>query len=246
MVINNIPASSVPTSTKSVDYSKFLKSKYYLLSTLTFFCIGFSQFSYRSLLALWLNLDKEDDGIGWKTELMPGIMSCLSGLIVMLLPLMLTDKIERRLGIRYGCLLVACLAALPLGIISYGYLLTGFWLFLFLIVCNGLCVAFTTISISIISIGVSNSVTSDMAGIAIGLTQAAVSLSRGLGNGTTAMLFGYLQNKTSGSVFDFHILFFGLICVLLLASCLLKFSLDDTIEKRKKNSTELPLLVNKE
>ena len=55
----------------------------------------------------------------------------------------------------------------------------GFWFFLFLIVCKGLCEAFTTISISIISIGVSNSVTSDMAGIAIGLTQAAVSLSRG-------------------------------------------------------------------
>lgn len=172
-------------------------------------------------------------------------MNCFSGFIVMLLPLMFTDRIERRFGIRYSCILVSCLTVLPLSIISYGYALSGFWLMTFLIVFNGLCVAFTTVLVSIISIAVSNTVASDVAGIAIGLTQAFVNLSRGIGNGGTAILFGYLQNKTLGLPFDFHILFFCIIAVLIIVCCLLRFTLDDTIEKRKKTSTELPLIDKK-
>jgi hypothetical protein len=112
-----------------------------------------------------------------------------------------------------------------------------------LVVMNGLAVALVTIMVSIISIAVSNSVLSNVAGTAIGITQAVVAFSRAFGNGGSALMFGSLQTAEFGFPFDFHLLFAGNCLVLAVVVVMINCLLDENIEKRKKQEVEIPLLT---
>ena len=193
-------------------------------------------------MTLWLRLDPRSGGIGWDTEVNPGLMNSLSGFIVMFAPLMLTDTLQQKFGVRKACSLVALGLVFPLLLVSLASAMDGWTMWAYLVLMNGLAVALTSIMVSIVSIAVSNSVLSGVAGTALGITQAVVAFSRAIGNGGTAFLFGVLQSEGFEFPFDFHLLF-GVNVVVLGAVVVLFFvGLDSGIEKRKKVDVEIPLL----
>lgn len=204
--------------------------------------IALSQYWYKSILALWLRLDQTNQGLGWDTEFTPGLMNALSGFILLFFPIIFTSRIQNKFGVRGGLIFLAFLHVIPLTCISYGYLISDSWLMIFLVVMNGLLNALTTVLLSFISICVSNSVTGTVAGAAIGLAQAFSALGRGVGNWTGAILFGYLVEENFGFPFDFHLTFFLVIFIVLSVAGITKVFFDESIEKRKTNKVEIPLI----
>lgn len=215
-----------------------------MLSSFIFVLIAVVQFSYRALITLWLRLDAKAGGIGWDSEVNPGIMNSLSGFIVMFAPLLLTDTLQQKFGLRKACSFVALALILPLMLVSLASALDGIAMWAYLVFMNGSAVALTTIMVSVVSIAVSNSVLHSVAGTAIGITQAVVAFSRAIGNGGTAFLFGLLQNEGFDFPFDFHLLFVVNVLVLVAVVALFWAGLDERIEKRKKAevNVEMPLL----
>lgn len=243
LVFKYVPNKSVsPVKSDSKLSYSFVKSKNYLLSTFIYVFAAFSQYWYKSILALWLRLDRNKQGLSWDSELSPGIMNGFSGFFLLFFPILFTSRIQNKFGLRGGFVFLAFLLVLPMCIISYGYFLTDIWLMVFLILNNGLINAFITILMSYISIAVSNSVHGNVAGAAIGLAQAFSALGRAIGNGAGSNSFGYLQSEDFGFPFDFHFTFFFTAAVLLVMAGIVKFMLDDNIEKRKVSQVEIPLI----
>ena len=231
-----------PDKSESVRGYSFVRSKSYLLSTSIYVCAAFAQYWYKAILALWVRLDRSKGGLGWDSELNPGLMNGLSGVFLLFFPMLFTSRIQVKFGLRGGFVLLAFLHVVPLCIISYGYYLTDIWLMVFLILNNGLVNAFTTVLMSYSSIAISNSVHGSVAGAAIGMAQAFSALGRAIGNGAGSNSFGYLQSKDFGFPFDFHLTYFFTALVMLAMGGIMRFMLDEGIEKRKVSQVEIPLI----
>lgn len=221
---------------------EFLVSKDYLSSTLILFLSIFSQYTFRTLISLWVKLDESKCGMGWNDPTNPGRMNMTSGVISMILPLVLTNVLKQKFGIRTTCMLLCVWIIVPNSTISYTLKLPDELEWTLLVAFNGLTIAFFTIFLSIVSIAVSNAVDSSVAGTAIGVSQSVVAGSRALSTAGTALLFGYLQRFDLEFPFDSHFLFLlndGILCITMIAAWLL---LGRSVENRIKTTKEESLL----
>lgn len=219
-----------------------MRSKEYLGSILVLFLCIFVQYEFRTLISLWLKLDETKGGMGWNDSEKPGMMNMTSGFISMLLPLLFTNTLKQKMGIRMACLFLSVLIMIPNTFAPFTVHLPEEVLWASLVICNGLFIALCTIFLSIISIALSNAVNSDMAGIAIGMSQSVVSGSRALSTSGTALLFGYMQEFTFPFPFDSHFLFLlnNVFCSFTILSIL--YLLNPRVERRRLSTNEEPLL----
>lgn len=217
---------------QSGTFSFICKKKYKSSVLVLFLCI-FVQYSYRTLVALWIRLDYSKGGVGWDSVMKTGMLNCSSGVICMVLPLVLTDTFKNRFGIKKSCILLSVLIMIPNSFVALARMIEGVWVWTLLIFCNGFCVAICTIYLSIISIAVTNSVHESVAGAAIGLSQSIVSVSRALSSSGTAVLFGFLKENQQSYQVDVSLLFYinDLICLLTIGTVYL--FIGHKSEKRK-------------
>ena len=242
MVITFIPDkhSGSPRTQIPKKYS-FLKNKDYLSSSLILFLSIFIQYCFRTLISLWLRLEPSRGGMGWKTAEETGKMNALSGIISMSFPLLVTDFLKQKYGVRKTCILLSLWVILPNSLISYSKDFHKAY-YIVLVLCNGFCIAFFTVYLSIISIAVSNCVDNKVAGTAIGFSQAVVAFARAAATSGTAFIFGFLQeggfNLPSGHHFLFHLSDFYLVLIIFL----IIYVLDKRVEKREVAENEESLL----
>jgi hypothetical protein len=203
-----------PSAAKNkTSQTSLLKNKKFLKITATFFFHAWVQFSYRTLISLWIKTDKSLGGIDWADERKPGIMCCFSGCIVATLPFFINKRLNTLLGV--GKSIMFCEAALIPFLIAIPFynLLNEQALWVLLILTHGLILCFITISTSFISIGISNAVGDGSAGAGFGISQGIVSLSRSFSAAGSAEIY----RKTIGGDFPFdsRFAFFidSLVCV---------------------------------
>ena len=84
-----IPFKGVENRSEGGGYRLLLKNRNFLSITAVFFSHGLVQFSYRTLVSLWLKTDRALGGIGWRSELSPGVMNALGGVLVAFVPFLL-------------------------------------------------------------------------------------------------------------------------------------------------------------
>ena len=145
---------AVPTKARAANPTKnnfgFLRPVEYLGSILVLFLCIFVQYEFRTLISLWLKLDKSKGGMGWDITQKPGLMSMTSGFISMILPLLLTNTLKQKLGIRMACLLLSCLIIIPNTLVPFSVNLPKGAVWACLVICQGLFIALCTIFLSII------------------------------------------------------------------------------------------------
>jgi hypothetical protein len=173
-------------------------------------------------------------------------MNATSGIISVALPLMITDTLKRKFGIKTSCILLSIWVIFPNTLISYTGQIGGFFEYPLLVICNGLCIALFTIYLSIISIAVTNSVETNAPGTAIGFFQAVVSFSRVTATSGTAFLFSSLQNSDfdlpTREHFIFHLSNFYLILIVFLIICFLSKRIEKRVKMQEVISIEESLL----
>ena len=170
-----------------------------------------------------------------------GVLNCISGLICMILPLILTDTMKNRFGIKTSCMTLSLLIMIPNSVVALARALEGLWVWILLILCNGFCIATCTIYLSIISIAVTNSVHESVAGAAIGISQSIVSISRALSSSGTAVLFGFLKENQKKYPVDVYLLFYinDLICLTTLGAVYFLISQKNDKRKVREEKKEL-------
>ena len=233
-----------PEPSSASEKLTLLSNKNYLISVGIFCVLALVQFGYRILMALFLKLDPSMQGIGWDSERKPGAMNGLSGFIIMLFPLYFSSTLSEKLGIKKTLLALTVTMIPTIFTISWTYLINNnYATFSVLVLLNGICLTSSTVFVSFISIAISNSVSSNLAGSAMGISQAVVALMRALSTVSTAWLFSWsIDSALNFFPFDIHFCFFMLIFILIVDFILIKFTLDETVEKRKVKQNEVKLL----
>ena len=228
--------------TASSESKSLLRNKNYLLSVGFFFMLALVQFGYRILIALWVKVDTDHEGLGWSDITYSGYMNGASGVIVTLFPLLCTPLLSTKLGIRKTCLVLTA-AMIPIILaVPWTYELDGIALWVILILLNGFCVAFSTVFISFISMAISNSVSADIVGAAMGTSQSIIAIARAVSSAGFAALFGWSLGWDLYSLFISHFRFIVLALILIINFGLILTHFDKSLEKRQKKAEEIPML----
>lgn len=221
------------------SYSPLRSNQGFIIITIVYLLHAFVQFSYRTLISLWVKSDTSSGGIGWKTETNLGVVGALSGIIVALVPLILTNKFSKRFSKRNSIIILEFLHIPFLIIVSCSNLLNGVSLWIVLILCHGFIYAFITMATSFISICVTNSVPETVVGRALGITQAIASFSRSISAIFTANIFGVLVEEGYSFPLDSHLLFIINCFVLLVNAWVVKSLLSNSIDLRYQEAEKL-------
>ena len=192
------------------------RNRKYRHITAVFFLHAWIQFSYRTLVSLWVKSDKSLGGIGWDEERNPGIMCCLSGFIVASIPLILNKRLSKSFGVGRSIIIVEGLLIPLLILMSFNNNFQGLSLWIALIFTHGFILCCITISTSFISIGISNALGDSSAGTAFGISQGIVSLARSFSAAGSAELFR--RNVKNYFPFDSHLVFFidSFLCIIVI------------------------------
>ena len=229
--------------TADSDAKSLLHNKNYAKSILIFFLLALVQVGYRLTFALWVKVDYEHQGLGWSSVTYPGYLSAGSGLIVASFPLLFTPILSKTFGIRKTCLILLGGLVPVLSIIPWTYKLSGVSLWIILIFLNGMCTTASSVSISFISMAISNSVGSDIVGTAMGISQSASAMARCISSAGAASLFGWSLGWNLFYPFNSQFTFIILVLILGLAMIIIFKFFDSSVEKRKANEIEDPLLI---
>ena len=207
--------------------------------------LAFVQFGYRILIALWVKVDNAHEGLGWSDITYPGYMNGASGVIVTIFPLLCTPLLSTKLGVCKSCLVLTP-AMIPIVLaVSWTYALDGIGLWVILILLNGSCVAFSTVGVSFISIAISNSVSADIVGAAMGASQSIIAIARAVSSAGCAALFGWSLGWDLYSPFNSHFTFLVLAFILIINFGLILTYFDKSLENRQKKAEEIPMLEQK-
>lgn len=231
-----------PEPTNSSHTRGLFSNRNFIITLSVFSALALVQFSYRILIALWVKVGYDEKGLGWETEENPGFMNGASGVFVTLLPLFCTPMLSSKFGIKKTCILLACGMIPVIFAISWSYLLTGAAQWIYVIFMNGCCVAFSTVFVSFISMGISNSVSSKVVGAAMGIAQSTVSLMRAIGSAGGALIFGWSLGWNLNFPLNSQFIFVLLDVVLVCTGVVVWRLLDGSIEKRAKTTEEIPLI----
>ena len=91
-----------------------------------------------------------------------------------------------------------------------------------------------------------NSVPSNIAGAAIGLSQSVVQIARAVATLGTATIFGWSQGWNMFFPFNTQFVFVMIAGLCVIGIITIKLSLDKSVEKREKAEVELPLIEKKQ
>jgi MFS family permease len=231
-----------PEPSSHKEKISLIYNKNYLICLVAFALTATVQFGQRILIALWIKTDRSDLGLGWETESNGGYMNSLSGLFIAGMPLVLSPYLSRTLGVKKTCMAILA-GIIPAVIsISWGYKLYGAPLWIFIVCMNGITISFMSIFISFISIAVSNSVPSNIAGAAMGICQSVGALGRTIANVGTATILVWSIESGLSFPFDTHFTFFLFGFLILLNIIGIKLFINDSVEKRKTKEIEMPLI----
>jgi hypothetical protein len=141
-------------------------------------------------MPLWLHLDENQGGVGWKEEKNAGTMNFLSGFIVALLPFWLTPRLSKNFGVFRSLFLLEFILGIFMVLPLLSKIFSGLSFLLVLSLTNGLNVCFSIVFISFVSIAISNSVRPDCSGVGVAAAQTVVAVLRTLAASTSSAAFG--------------------------------------------------------
>ena len=220
----------------------------YLSITSIYFFHAFVQFSYRTLISLWIKAEINIGGLGWSEAKEPGLMYFCSGFIVSIFPLFMTKRFNKFFGVGRSIIYIELFLIPLLSSIPFNNYLSGPLLWICLIINHGLILSLITMVTSFVSIGITNSVNESYAGTAFGLTQGIVSVSRTLSAPGAAEVFR--RSVHNSFPFDCHLAFFidGLLALWI--AFYVKIMIGETLDKKslavKNESFPFDLLKEKE
>jgi MFS family permease len=219
-----------------------VKNKNYIISVSIFCMIAVVQFSYRLLMSLWVKASRDIGGLGWQIEEYPGYMNSGSGVFIALFPFFLTPYLSHKYGVKKSCLITIFFMIPVVFLISWCYLLYGIPMWICLILLNGLSNALSTVFINFISIAVSNSVSPNITGAALGICQSVTALCRSVATGTTGVLYGSNQGWGLSFPLDSHFMFILIDIILIINFIFILTNMKPELEKRKITDEEIPLI----
>ena len=229
--------------TSSSSPKSLLYNTNYVKAILIFFLIAVAQVGYRLAFALWLKADHEHQGVGWDSVTYPGYLTAGSGVIAALFPLILTPYLSKNLGIRKTCLLLIAIWIPILIAIPWTYKLSGVSLWIVLIFLYGMYTAIGSVSVSFISMAISNSVESDIVGTAVGISQGSSAIARFISSSGSPSLFGWSLEWDLFYPFNSQFTFIVLVLIVCVTWVVIYKFFDDSLEKRKIKPIEDPLLI---
>lgn len=200
------------------------------------------QLSYRLLISLWVKASRDIGGLGWQIEEYPGYMNSGSGVFIALFPFFLTPYLSKKYGVKKSCLLNISFMIPVVFLVSWCYLLYGVPMWICLILLNGLSNALSTVFISFISIAVSNSVSPNITGAALGICQSVTALCRSIATGTTGVLYGSNQGWGVPFPLDSHFMFILIDMILIVNFIFILTQMKPELEKRKITDEEISLI----
>ena len=236
MVYKYVPNKKSSNKSK-VSTLSLLKNCDYLLALLIFGLVAFVQFGFRMVMALWIKLSPNSQGLGWTSEADVGYVNSMGGVILIFFPLFGTPYLTKAFGIRQTCMIVILLMVPITLIMPQLWVTHGVLLWTLLAFQIGCFISFTTVFTSVISIAITNSVSSDLVGRAMGLCQSFVALFRALANFVIGYLFGISISWDLAYPLDTHFLFYLCGGILGIAYCMTKYGFDKGIEQRKIETT---------
>ena len=106
-----------------------------------------------------------------------------------------------------------------------------------------MCCAVGSVSISFISMAISNSVEPDIIGTALGISQGFSAIARFIASSGSASLFGWSLGWDLFYPFNSQFTFIVLVIILCVAWVVIYKCFDGSLEKRKVKAIEDPLLI---
>lgn len=183
-------------------------------------------------MSLWLKTDENLGGVGWKSEVNPGIMNSLGGIIVATLPFLVNPYLSKNYKSVKSSMILNLMPIPFLIVISCCNLLNGAVQWAVLVVCHGMLISLVTMGTSFISICVTNSLPTSTIGRGIGVSQTFASLARSITSTVSALIYGSLLSQHYSFPFDTHFLFILNCLILALNALLIKCFVSKSLEMR--------------
>ena len=247
MVVKYVPNKKSSNNSR-IQASSLACNKMYLLTITIFGMVGFVQFGFRIIMALWIKLPEDQSGLGWATEENVGYVNAMAGIVLIFFPLYFTPYLNTTYGVKKTCIMVVA-AMFPIVILVPEFRhLHGVGLWFCLSVSIGFFISFTTVFTSTISIAITNSVSQDLVGRAMGISQSYVALFRALANACAGWLLGVVLDWDFPFPADVHLVFYIAAILLLMAVVMMNFGMGAEIEKRKVEkdyNITIPLISTK-
>ncbi|CAG9312749.1 unnamed protein product [Blepharisma stoltei] len=217
---------------------QLLKNSNFLVITSIYAISGLSFLSFQEVFPLWCRALMKNGGLGWESEGDIGIIQSLGGGFVIIFQLFLVWKIVNKLGILMVLRLFWGICVLDFICIPNTYKLQDEMLWIVLVPLYVIFAIIQTSALTVMTIGINNSVELSVIGIANGIAQSAVSFSRFIGPLLAGCIFGWSLNNELGYPFNSHLIF-NLISLLGLLCIFLSIFLDESINKRQKSPEHL-------
>ena len=180
--------------------ASLIKNSKYLITVGIYAMLAFYQFGERLLFSLICKSNTKIGGFGLAEDNV-SLIQGFGGIFVLILPTLLTPIIEKKLGLVKSIFMLV-ISLIPFtGFTSYLIILPSYLQYSSLVVFFGLINSLTGIFIYYISICISNSVNSNILGLATGISQAFIGICRFM-DGVSLMVKQFLE-----WIFIFHFYF---------------------------------------
>jgi hypothetical protein len=236
-----------PIQTKNESAWGLFRNKLYLLTVLCFWMVGFFQSGFLLVYSLISKSPVEVGGIGIQMEYQVSFIQMVSGVLVFILPPLLTPRLNKRFGLIISTVALTLTMMPVVVVLGMAPWMSYYFKYAALFVIYGLESSIISIFISYISICISNTVTSQVLATAIGLSQALLGISRF----TATSAFGVVYGWTVGPGLEFGFnarstcFFMGIVPVF--TAGILWFAVDRSVERKKEvKSNEIPFVVKNE
>ena len=237
-VIKNDSDSPKPSAISLIKNSK------YIITVSIYAMLAFYQFAERLLFSLICKSDTKIGGYGVPEDGV-SLIQGFGGIFVLILSTLLTPIIEKKLGLVKSIFFLA-ISLIPFtGFISYLNIFPRYLQYSSLVSFFGLINSLTAIYIYYISICISNSVNSDILGIATGISQGLIGMCRFISTTSIGIIYGWsITNGKAIPGVNIHFSFLFLVFILIIQVILIKFKLHPSLEKKMENKDLKLLLLN--
>ena len=221
-----------------------IENSNYIIAISIFGMLAFYQFAIRLLFSLICKSNTKIGGFGMPEENI-SLIQGFGGIFVLVLPTLVTPIFEKKFGLVKSIFFLA-ISLIPFtGFISYLAIFPLYLQYIIFTTLFGLINSLTSVYIYYISICISNSVNSNILGIANGFSQALTGMCRFISTTSIGLIYGWsvTNGKTIPGV-DIHFSFLLLEFILIGQAILIKFKLHPSLEKKMEN-TDLELLLVK-